>query len=118
MHGNQEGEQEARVLAASWLRYYNEERLHTSLGYTTPQQYSQQTASVDAQALGALPPNPQDLPLCADPVDKKNEAEHIAPSPSTVFGPATALGALPSGALSSGRASINLPHQLLAPRPE
>jgi transposase InsO family protein len=100
--------EEARVLAASWLRYYNQERLHTSLGYKTPQQYFQQTASLHAETLGASPPNPQDLPLYADPVNTKNEAEHRTPPHSTVFGPATALGSLPSGALSSGRATSSI----------
>ena len=100
---------EACVLATSWLRYYNQERLHTALGYKTPRQHFQQTASADAHALGASPPNPQNLTLHADPVNKKNETEHTAPPHSTVFGPATALGSLPSGALSSGRANHTIP---------
>jgi len=101
--------EEARVRAKTWLRYYNEERLHTTLGYKTPTQYFHDTACVGANELGALPPNPQDVPLCADPVGGKNEAELQTPPHSTVFGPATALGSLPSGALYSGRATISIP---------
>ena len=68
-----------------------------------------------ARVLGALPPNPQDLPHNADPVGKENEAKHFAPPHPTVFGPATALGALPSVALSSERAVSILPQKTLAP---
>ena len=100
---------EARVLTGGWLRYYNKERIHTALGYRSPEQYFRQTASVDAISLGALPPNPQDLPHGADPVGMENEAEHRPPPHPTVFGPAAALGSLPSVALSSGRATNTIP---------
>jgi transposase InsO family protein len=109
---------EARVRTETWRRYYSTERSHTLIGYRTPQQYFEQTASVHALPLGALPPNPQDLALEADPVAKENEAECATPPQSTVFGPATALGSLPSVALSSGRATTTLPHQTPAPRPD
>ena len=109
---------EARVRTETWRRYYNIERRHTSLSYRTPQQYFQETARVNAPLLGALPPNPQDLPHGADPVQAKNEAEPQAPPHCTVFGPTTALGSLPSVALSSGWAMLSLPQQRLAPRPD
>jgi transposase InsO family protein len=110
--------EEARVRTETWRRYYNTQRRHTMIGYRTPQQYFEQTASVHAALLGALPPNPQDLSHEADPVGTKNETEQQAPPHSTVFGPATALGSLPSVALSSGRAILSLPQQALAPRPD
>jgi putative transposase len=106
---------EARVSTETWRRYYNTQRRHTMIDYRTPQQYFEETAGASASLLGALPPNPQDLPHDADPVQTKNEAEQIAPPHSTVFGPATALGSLPSVALSSGRAGLSLPQQPPAP---
>ena len=114
--------EEARVLTQVWLRYYNTERLHTSLGYQTPEQYfrdnpapadgtpSASTADETA-ALGALPPNPQDLSRSAEPVNEGDGTKPQAPSRPSVFGPATALGSLPSVALSSERAMFNLPHK-------
>ncbi len=109
---------EARVRTQTWRRYYNTQRRHTMLDYRTPQQYFEQTACVHAPLLGALPPNPQDLPHSADPVGTKNEPEPQAPPHSTVFGPATALGSLPSVALSSGRAMFSLTYQPMTPRPD
>ena len=53
---------DARVRTETWRRYYNTERRHTSLGYRTPQQYFEQSLCVNAPLLGALPPNPQELP--------------------------------------------------------
>ena len=102
---------EARIRTDAWRRYYNTQRRHTMLDYRTPQQYFEETAGISAGPLGALPPNPQDLPHPADPVGCKNEAEQKAPPRPTVFGPAPALGALPSGALSSGRADVSLSQQ-------
>jgi len=109
---------EARVLTQSWWRYYNTERLHTSLGYKTPEQYLHETARASAPPLGALPPNPQDLSHRADPEGNENGAETASPPHPSVFGPATALRSLPSVALSSGRATTTLPHETPAPRPE
>lgn len=100
---------EGRVLTGAWLRYYNFERIHTSLGFRTPEHYFRQTASAEPVTLGALPPNPQDLPLAADPQRKGSGAKTSATPHSCVFGPATALGSLPSGALSSGRARNTIP---------
>lgn len=98
---------EAQVLTDSWLHYYNHERLHTSLGFKTPESYYLETATGGpVPDLGALPPNPQGLPLAADPQGRHaNGATRIAPPHSCVFGPVPALGSLPSVALSSGRAT-------------
>ena len=74
-----------------WLRYYNSERSHTQLGYRVPQQYFEDTASVCADPLGALPPNPQDLSQKADPENKEAETRTKAASRPSVFGPATTL---------------------------
>ena len=103
--------EEARVLTNAWRYYYNTERRHTMIDYYTPQRYFEKTASVHAPLLGALPPNPQDLSHQADPAGKKNETEHPTPPHPAVFGPATALGSLPSVALSSGRALFSLAQQ-------
>ncbi len=100
---------ETEVLTATWLRYYNNERLHTMIGYKTPQQYYKETKDDTGESSGALPPNPQGLPLAADPQDiKKNEAKTTSTPHPCVFGPVTALGSLPSVALSSGRAPISI----------
>jgi len=113
---------EAQVLTPVYLRYYNLERSHTSLAYKTPEQFFQENpppdnggqengAAADAVPVGALPPNPQDLPHTAEPVRTKDGTQnHAAPRP-TVFGPATALGSLPSVALSSARATYNVTQQ-------
>ena len=106
---------EARVRTETWRRYYNTQRRHTMIDYRTPQQYFEETAGASTSPLGALPPNPQDLPHYADPVGTEYEAKHFAPPLPTVFGPATALGALPSVALSSERAVSILPQKTLAP---
>lgn len=108
---------EAQVLTESWRQYYNTERLHTSLGYQTPEQYFRKTAGHSEDALGALPPNPRDLPLWADPVGcqitNEEEAGQQTPPHPTVFGPDTALGSLPSVALSSVRAKDSVSYQPL-----
>ena len=102
---------EARVLTHNWLLYYNTERLHTMIGYKTPEQYYHDTKDIAKnQASGASPPSPQGLALAADPqVGKKNGAKTSSTPHPCVFGPATALGPLPSVALSSGRAPISIP---------
>jgi len=110
--------EEARVLTGQWLEYYNQERLHTALGYRTPNNYYRETASVHTKLLGALPPNPQDVSHQADPEDKQTGTQSNAASRPSVFGPAAALGSLPSVALSSGRALFSLAQQPLAPRPD
>lgn len=101
--------QEAQVRAQEWLHYYNAERLHTAIGYCTPHEYFERTASAHAIPLGALPPNPQGFPLAADPqADNANGATLIVSPHPCVFGPGPALGSLPSVALSSGRASSSI----------
>jgi transposase InsO family protein len=119
----------AQEVVEAWRREYNELRPHSSLNYMTPAEFTAHWRRLnetpvkgsracaipagspqgDCVSLGTLPPSPQDLPLCADPVNTKNEAEHTAPPHSTVFGPATALGSLPSVALSSERACMKVP---------
>ena len=110
--------EDARVRTQVWLRYYNTERSHTQIGYRTPQQFFEEIASVGAERLGALPPNPQDLSHQADPEEKETGTPSHNASRSSVFGTATALGALPSVALSSGQPSNSLPQETLAQRPE
>jgi transposase InsO family protein len=101
---------ETQALTKTWLRYYNNERLHTALGYKTPRAYYEEAKEVDSDASGALPPNPQDLPLAADPQRTKAKGAQKNSAPlSCVFGPVTALGSLPSVALSSGRATVTIP---------
>ena len=102
---------EARVLTARWLSYYNSDRAHTSLQYRTPDQYFYETASSTHLPLGALPPHPQDLSLVADPQKKENGAWSPTEPHSCVFGPATALGSLPSVALSSRRGNNTIPRE-------
>ena len=93
--------EDARIKTRIWLHYYNTERRHTRIGYCTPEQYFKKSASVCA-SMGALPPNPQDLSPCAEPAEEENGETQHGPPRSAVFGPTTALGALPSVALSSG----------------
>ncbi len=101
---------ETEVLTATWLRYYNNERLHTMIGYKTPQQYYKETKDNKGESSGASPPNPQGLALAADPQHIKTNGAKTASTPRPcVFGPVTALGSLPSVALSSGRATTTIP---------
>ena len=100
---------ETEVLTATWLGYYNNERLHTMIGYKTPQQYYKEAKDNKIESLGAWPPNPQGLPLAADPQGMKTNGAKTTSTPHPcVFGPVTALGSLPSVALSSGRAPISI----------
>lgn len=55
--------QDARVIIGHWVRLYNEERLHSSLGYATPDEF----CSAWDKDLGALPPSPRDLSLYGQP---------------------------------------------------
>ena len=104
---------ETQALTKTWLRYYNNERLHTALGYKTPRAYYEEANEVDSDASGALPPNPQGLPLAADPQRTKAKGAQKNSAPlSCVFGPVTALGSLPSVALSSGRATVTIPRSI------
>ena len=94
---------EAQLLSHLWRKYYNEERIHTRLNYTTPQQYFMKTACAPGQDQDG--PAARDLSLEADPEDKKAGMQSTAASQPSVFGPVPALGSLPSVALSSGRAT-------------
>lgn len=102
--------EEARVRTQTWLRYYNTERSHTLIGYRTPQQYFEETASAHVALW--------DLSHGADPEDKGAGTQVDTPTRLSVFGPVTALGSLPSVALSSARALISLPQQPLVLSPD
>ena len=59
---------EARADIGNWLRFYNQERPHQSLGYRTPAESyrDEDSESIKEEAwlnLGALPPNPRGLTL-------------------------------------------------------
>jgi transposase len=54
-------------------------------------------------AMGAPPPNPRDLPPDANPGDKKDERGRTDPPPSPVLAPGSALGSVPTVALSSAQ---------------
>jgi putative transposase len=100
---------EARVIIEAWRREYNEARPHSSLGYLTPKEFR---AAVDmAQLLGALPPDPRDLPPSAPPValEPSKKTARAFPLAVTVRCVSTALGSLPSVALSSDEMTITLP---------
>lgn len=99
---------EAQVIAETWRIEYNTERPHSSLGYLTPQEFYTKWQNNDATPVGALPPHPRSLALCGLPSrqeEKKAEREPCL----LVQPPASALGSLSSGALSSGQATITLP---------
>jgi transposase InsO family protein len=98
---------EAKVILERWRRYYNHERPHSSLGYLTPREYKTRWASIQA---GPLPPDPRSLSHSGPPDGQESQKERQSdlPCPS-VRPPATALGALSSGALSSGRARSSVP---------
>jgi putative transposase len=57
----------ARAMSRLWRRYYNQERPHSSLDYVTPDEFAAKCGirTEEKEASGALPPNPQDLSLCA-----------------------------------------------------
>jgi len=93
---------EARVLAKGWLRYYNEQRGHTSLDYKTPVQYFHETAGIDAFLLGALPPSLEFLRFQA--------AAALAIFVLEVF--------VPSGRSSWGSSSISLRSNVIRSRHE
>lgn len=95
---------DARVIVNRWWRYYNTERPHSSLDYKSPYEYKREWLAAHA---GALPPHPQDLSLCGQPDEEDKERRtvglnrpRVERGPS-VLPPASALGSLPSGALSS-----------------
>jgi len=90
------GVAEARVIARSFSRRYNEEHPHSSLGFHTPNEFAAVCAS------GALPPDPRDLSPWATPGAYRTRAGRIQPAP--FGGPGSALESDPSGALSSAQA--------------
>lgn len=91
-------EAEAQVVHEQWRQYYNTQRLHSSLKYKTPVEFK---AAWEKQHLGALPPNPRDLAPGDHPV-RAEKRPSVKPG-RTVWSPATALGSLPSVALSSAQ---------------
>jgi len=106
----------ARVVVERWRVDYNEERLHSSLGYLTPAEFRQ---GWEEQHAGALPPGPRSLSLSGAPEGQANWPEVTAQvgtkerqddqSCPSVRSPATALRSLSSVALSSGPAVATLP---------
>ena len=119
--------QEAWANLERYFRFYNEERLHQALGYCTPAEVRQGAGEV-----GAPPPHPRSLPLCAqqDGVkegtrrgartttnrQEKRKAEQCAPP--ILLGSATALGSLSSVALSSARTTQEYQESRRQARPE
>ncbi len=85
---------EARQNLAVYFRFYNHERPHQALEYKTPFEF---------HYLGALPPSPRSLSLSGIPDGPRKDEPDEMPGPS-VHPPASALGSLSSGALSSGQA--------------
>jgi len=95
------GAHEARVIANSFRKEFNEDRPHSSLGYHTPKEFAAICAS------GALPPNPRDLSPWATPGAVRKRASQSQPPPCG--GPGPALRSLPSVALSSVQEMETLP---------
>jgi len=90
---------DARAIIETWRQYYNGKRLHSSLGYQTPEYIKKEW---DQSYMGALPPNPRGLPLEGHPDGpKERPCDEHGPS---VLAPAPVLGPLPSVALSPGQA--------------
>ena len=70
------GLSEARVTIENYRRYYNEERLHGSLGYVPPLEFKQQwLAEHPGYRMGALPPNPRDLSLDTSKQNVKGKSQ-------------------------------------------
>jgi transposase InsO family protein len=98
------GVQDAQRIVERYRQYYNAERPHGSLGYQSPLRFKQTWLQ---QQAGALPPAPRSLTLWDHP-DAAEDAPDLwerpgdSPDPSGLV-PASALGSLSSGALSSGR---------------
>lgn len=92
---------EAKVVIEQWRRDYNQERPHSSLGYLTPVEFKAawKAANGNGQRLG--------LPHCRAP-DGQEKGQSSVPCPS-VCSPASALGSVPTVALSSGRADESVP---------
>lgn len=70
------GLSEARVTIENYRRYYNEERLHGSLGYIPPLEFKQQwSAEHPGHCVGAPPPNPRDLSLDTSKQNVKGKSQ-------------------------------------------
>lgn len=89
---------EARVLIEQWRRHYNTTRPHSALAYLTPAEFLAQWKEKTSLSLSGQ-----------NEEDKKNEAEPKLRL--LVSSPATALGSLSSGALSSARAKSIVAHE-------
>jgi putative transposase len=100
--------QEAKVVIEQWRRDYNQERPHSSLGYLTPAEFKAAwyAEHAEGQRLG--------LPYCGPP-DGQEKGQSSVPCPSvripagSVRSPASALGSVPTVALSSERAGASVP---------
>lgn len=86
----------AKVVIEMWRREYNENRPHSSLGYMTPEEFA---AMCNEQTLG--------LPLSGEYGCLNGKRQSVLPCPSALS-PASALGLLPSIALSSAQATREL----------
>jgi hypothetical protein len=80
----------ARALSQLYKRHYNQERPHSSLGYQTPMEFAARCGrrKPEKEASGALPPNPQDLSLCAPPaggVKGNGSSDGARPASRTVI---------------------------------
>jgi putative transposase len=105
---------ESQVLIELWRVEYNQERPHMSLGYLTPAEFADKWSRRDATPVGALPMTRASLSLLGLRDEEQKEEAGLAPCPS-LQSPATALGSLSSGALSSAQAnqrSTNQENQL------
>ena len=91
---------EAKVVIENWRGHFNTERPHSSLNYQTPAEFK-------ARWLGALPPNPRSLTHGGPNMTAQKNGRSTRPRPH-VRPPASALGSLSSGALSSAQAVASL----------
>jgi len=95
------GVPEARVITQAFSRHFNNDRPHSSLGFHTPKEFAAICAT------GALPPNPRDLTPWGLPASHRRAAN--GPCFPAVQAPESALGSLPSVALSSVQVMETLP---------
>jgi len=86
----------AKVVIETWRRQYNEKRPHSSLNYMTPSEFA---AVCNEQISG--------LPLSGECGCLNGKRQSVSPCPSALS-PASALGLLPSIALSSAQAKESL----------
>jgi len=97
---------EARIILQQWRRYYNSERPHSSLGYLTPNEFTEQWYRQNSHTAS--------LTLCGLTGREDKKAAEPKPCRLPVQSPASALGSLSSVALSSAQAkhSIAFPRDL------